>query len=146
MARKNTLTDEVRSYRPAEFWRVLDECDPDAPVDMTGRAFGTLNGARAVFVEAGAFWRWSWLCPQCGRRCGVLYAVTFYGPVCRVCGRLRYPSSYEKRKGGLFGYLREIRHTERRLEQLRARWQRYYWRHRAHIVARKRELRAMKVK
>lgn len=142
MTRAHWLTDEVKSYRPSCFWEVLDECGTDRPIDMPGSMFGTVFGARALYLQCGAFWRWVWLCPKCKDLRGVLYVTNLTQPVCRQCGNLHYPSSYEKPKRGLFGFTRAIHHWEDRGRARRARWRRYYQRHKARILARRHELRA----
>ena len=137
------LTDEVPSYRPAAFWRTLDACDA-AGHYIGGDAFGTVSGVWAVEVRAGAFVRWAWECPKCGRCCGVLYRVSIARPLCRVCAGLGYPSQFEKASCGLLGLSRGERYAEQRRAARRARWRRYYARHSGRILARRHELAALK--
>jgi hypothetical protein len=57
-------------------------CETIALTDTTEPFFGGLR-----------FW---WLCPECGRRCGILYLPpkrTYFK--CRLCHRLTYRSSQE---------------------------------------------------
>lgn len=50
--------------------------------------------------------RWWWKCPDCGRRCGVLFLIPSTGLfTCRKCGRVTYESQQEISPGRLFARL-----------------------------------------
>ena len=47
--------------------------------------------------------RWWWKCPDCGRRCGVLFLMPATGLLtCRKCGRVTYESQQEASPGRAF--------------------------------------------
>jgi hypothetical protein len=47
--------------------------------------------------------RWWWKCPDCGRRCGVLFLIPATGLfTCRKCGRVTYASQQEASPGRVF--------------------------------------------
>lgn len=71
-------------------------------------------------------WRYWLLCPDCRRRCGVLYKHSYPGHyACRKCHNLTYISTQDARKpvgyGALAMYLTRSRMIERKLEKVK-RW------------------------
>jgi hypothetical protein len=57
-------------------------------------------------VHFGGTRRW-FLCPRCGRRCGVLYCVKEFA--CRTCHNLRFKSQYESPRERMLRQLLKIR-------------------------------------
>jgi len=50
--------------------------------------------------------RWWWTCPDCGRRCAVLFLIPSNGRfTCRTCGRVTYTSKQEASLGRMFARL-----------------------------------------
>ena len=50
--------------------------------------------------------RWWWKCPDCGRRCGVLFLIPSTGLfTCRKCGQVTYESQQEESPGRVFARL-----------------------------------------
>ena len=97
---KSSRTDEEIA---TVMWRLSHDGDRwSFTITMFGRNHGEGQCIRMEpdLVARTGNQRWWWMCPDCSRRCGVLFLIPSAGRFsCRTCGRVTYSSKQEESPG-----------------------------------------------